>query len=103
MIKYTNSKTFCFKYNYEFQHNYIYNQIKKDIEDRTKELIKFIVFNKNKKTYCFLELNERIQTKDRFFLVIYFNNIYYKPIFYKCINKKKLLNIFNKYDFSYYN
>ena len=103
MNKYTNSKTYCFKYNYEFNHDYIYKTIKKEMNDRLRDLVKFIVFNNKKKTYCFLELNERLQTKDRFFLVINYDNNYYKPVFYKCIKKNKILNIFNKYSFSYYN
>lgn len=103
MSKYTNSKTYCFKYNFEFNHDFVYREIKKEMDNRLRDVVKLIVFNKNKKTYCFLELNDRLQTKDRYFLTIFVEKNPQFPVFYNCAKKKKLLEIFNKYNFTYYN
>lgn len=101
--KYTNSKTFYFFYPMIFDHDKIYRIIKNEMEIKNRDIKFLILSDSTTKTYCFLEVNERIQTKDRFFLCFLHNYEYQVPIFIRCKKKNKIISKLKKNNvFSYY-
>ena len=101
--KYLSSKTFLFLYYKKINPDTLYNFIKKEFHDRNKEILYLIIKNTKSKTYCFIEIDERIQIKNRFFLTFKLENENIIPKFLKSKKKNMIKKILmNDNNFCYY-
>lgn len=92
-MKYTNSKSYFFSYKVLFEDNNVcLNLIKREAMYLGRELEYAIVGSAGDKTFCFIKFNKRIQTRNRYFLSLYYDGKENIPVFYPCSKKKKVID-----------
>ena len=88
----SNSKHFFFSYNCIFDDNiHCFDSILKEIKQYDKDIIYGIIGNGLNHTYCFINVNKRLQVCNRFFLSLNKDGKEIIPCFYRYSKKSKMI------------